>query len=70
MECISLFFLTPAVCYNQAWTDFMTSNPGKPTTIYHSAELSNKAFVEIFGKNNTIKGFQRRRIWPLNTKIL
>ncbi|XP_023311994.1 uncharacterized protein LOC111692299 [Anoplophora glabripennis] len=55
--------------YNQACDDFLASNPGKPITIYNIAELSQKAFVQAFSKNNIMKGFERTGIWPLNRNI-
>lgn len=44
----------------------MTSNAGKPITIYNIAELAAKAYIEAFNKANLIKGFEKTGIWPLN----
>lgn len=51
--------------YNQTCAEYMTSNAGKPITIYNIAELSAKAYIEAFNKANLIKGFEKTGIWSL-----
>lgn len=55
--------------YNQAASEWMLSNPGKPMGIYDVAEIVGKAYGKAFTIENIVKGFTVTGICPLNENI-
>ena len=60
----------PFKCYYSSFCDsWMTSNPGKPLSIYEVAELSGHAFHKAFTIENIISFFKSSGIHPFNTDV-
>lgn len=55
--------------YRASMNDWMTSNPGKPVTIYNVAQFARDAFYAAFSMNNITSGFKNSGIWPINKNI-
>lgn len=55
--------------YNQASSEWMTNNPGKPVSIYDVAEIIGKAYPKAFTIENIVKGFEVTGICPFNENI-
>ena len=54
--------------YSSFWDSWMTSNPGKPLSIYEVAELSGHAFHKAFTIEN-ITSFRSSGIHPFNSDV-
>lgn len=55
--------------YNQAVSEWLLQNPGKPITLYQIAEIVGKAYPKAFTQHNITKGFSVTGICPVNTEI-
>lgn len=52
-----------------AQNNHLTSNAGKPITIYDLSRLANQAFNKAFVKSNILSGFEKTGISPFNPDI-
>lgn len=52
-----------------AFSDWLTSNPGKTITIKQIAALTKIAFQEAFTQRNITKSFEAPGLWPLNRLV-
>lgn len=47
----------------------MLSNPGRPITISHLAELASKVYFNSFTSVNIVNSFKKRGIWPIDSSV-
>lgn len=54
-----------SVVYNE----WMLSNPGRPITISHLAELAGKVYFHSFTPMNIVNSFKKTGIWPIDSSV-
>ncbi|KAB0805286.1 hypothetical protein PPYR_02256 [Photinus pyralis] len=52
-----------------SFNDHISSNPGRPVTIYDIAKLTSEPYLQSFTPKNIISGFSSTGLWPINRLI-